>query len=458
MIPLTGSSTSGDQPHPIFVVAEEDYGQWKAAQDTRVQNWLDSRGFRPNANAWSALPGEGGALTGVLVVANETPSMFQLAELASMLPAKPFRVATNVSEPTLAQWSLGWCLAGYHFGRYRKAETEARATLCVPEQVRQANSRACAATFLVRDLINTPASDMMPEHLADAARTVAAEHGARFSETVGQDLLARNYPAIHAVGRASSHEPRLIELGWGSEEHPKLTCVGKGVCFDSGGLDIKSAAGMRLMKKDMGGAAHVLGLAQWIMSEQLPVRLRVLVPAVENAVSGRSYRPGDVVGTRSGSTVEIHNTDAEGRVVLGDALHEGASEQPDLLLDFATLTGAARVALGTSLPALFCNDDATARGLLESGHRQFDPLWRLPLHSPYREMLKSDVADLANAASAPYGGAITAALYLQHFVDTVNWAHIDLMGWNLEGKPGRPKGGEAMGLRAVFDYVKRRYA
>ena len=299
---------------------------------------------------------------------------------------------------------------------------------------------------------------MGPEELAGAASSLAAKHGARCSVIVGDDLLARNYPAIHAVGRASTREPRLIDIVWGEVDHPKVTLVGKGVCFDSGGLNLKPSAGMKLMKKDMGGAANMLGLAHMVMSAGLPVRLRVLIPAVENSVSGNALRPLDVVPTRKGLTVEIGNTDAEGRVILADALCEAASEEPALLIDFATLTGAARVALGVELPALFSNDDALADALQAHGKAESDPLWRLPLWQPYRRHVESTVADLTNAPESPFAGAITAALFLAAFVDPVpSWAHVDLMAWNTEPRPGRPKGGEAMGMRAVYAHLCHKF-
>ncbi len=315
-----------------------------------------------------------------------------------------------------------------------------------------------AGLYQVRDLVNTPAEDMNPEHLAAAVRDTARAFGARVREIAGDALLARNFPAIHAVGRAASHAPRLIDLRWGRSTHPKITLVGKGVCFDSGGLDLKTASGMRLMKKDMGGAAHALGLAHMIMRARLPVRLRLLIPAVENAVAGNAYRPGDVLASRKGLSIEIDNTDAEGRVILCDALTEAAAESPELIIDFATLTGAARVALGTDLPAMFCNRDEVAQCLADSASAVRDPVWRLPLHRPYRELIDSRIADIANSASGPYAGAITAALFLEDFVSAdTPWIHFDLMAWNIRSRPGRPEGGEAMGLRAVFDYLHKRY-
>jgi leucyl aminopeptidase len=319
---------------------------------------------------------------------------------------------------------------------------------------RAAVTRAVEAIFLVRDLINTPASDMGPAELAEAAGALARKHGARESVVVGDALIKGNFPAVYGVGRASARAPRLIDLRWGGGG-PRVAVVGKGVCFDSGGLDLKSASNMKLMKKDMGGAAHALGLADMIMGAGLEVRLRVLVPAVENSVSGNALRPLDVLQTRKGATVEVGNTDAEGRLILCDALYEADRDEPDLLIDFATLTGAARVALGTDLPALFCRDDGLAERLLRHATAQQDPLWRLPLYAPYRKMLESQVADLNNAPDSPYAGAITAALFLAEFVrPKTAWAHLDLFAWNASAAPGRPIGGEAMGLRAAFALVE----
>ena len=312
---------------------------------------------------------------------------------------------------------------------------------------------------LVRDLINAPGNEMMPVHLADAARSLALKHNAHFSEITGEDLLTHNYPLIHAVGRASEFEPRLLKIEWGSVSSPLLCVAGKGVCFDSGGLDIKNASGMRWMKKDMGGAAHALGLASYIMQTNLPVRLQVSIPAVENAIAGNAYRPGDVIISRSGKSVEIDNTDAEGRLVLADALTEQCEQNPDLLIDFATLTGAARVALGTEVAVFFSKHDDTAHDLHQAARISEDDIWRLPLHQGYKHQLKSAIADMVNCASSGYGGAITAALFLQAFVpDNCDWLHFDIMAYNMRSRAGRPKGGEAMGLRSVCQYLESRYS
>jgi leucyl aminopeptidase len=310
--------------------------------------------------------------------------------------------------------------------------------------------------MFVRDLVNTPAEDMNPETLAEEFCQLANEFKADVKVEV--DLLNNNYPAIHAVGRAAHHAPRLLDLKWGDKKHPKVTLVGKGVCFDTGGLDIKPASGMITMKKDMGGAANVMGLARLIMSFNLPICLRVLIPAVENAISSNSYRPSDIINTRKGLSVEIGNTDAEGRVVLSDALAEASNDKPDLLIDFATLTGASRVALGGEMPALFARNHKTAQDLVSVSNCETDFLWHMPLFASYNRFMKSDIADLNNTSSMPLGGAITAALFLQNFVaDGIDWLHIDLAAWNYVSMPGRPKGGEAQGVRAVFSYLKERF-
>ncbi|HXH03958.1 MAG TPA: leucyl aminopeptidase family protein [Candidatus Competibacteraceae bacterium] len=442
---------------PLRLVHQSDYAAWREAQPAHLQSWLAANRFVATPGAFCPLPGAGGVLEAVLVIHDDEAGPWTLAGLPQALPEGDYRLAEPVAAERAAVYALGWALGAYQYTRY-KAAKRAPARLALPGVELASVRRQAEAVALVRDLINTPAEDMMPEQLAATAEALARECGAQLRQWVGDQLLADNFPTIHAVGRASSHAPRLIELRWGDERHPRVTLVGKGVCFDSGGLDLKPASGMRLMKKDMGGAAHALGLARLIMSEGLPLRLRVLVPAVENAVSGNAFRPGDVIRTRQGLTVEIDNTDAEGRLILCDALSEAAAEQPELLVDFATLTGAARVALGPELPALFCNDEGVAAGLAAAAAETQDPLWRLPLHAAYKEYLDSKIADLANSASGPYAGAITAALFLQSFVPAGQpWAHLDIMAWNTRNRPGRPEGGEAMGLRAVYAYLRKRY-
>ncbi len=355
------------------------------------------------------------------------------------------------------QASLGWGLGCYKFSLYCKPPAETP-SLALGEDIAVQAEQLRAAQCLVRDLINTPTEDMGPLQLADAMQTQADALGAHMSVVHGDELLSENFPAIHAVGRASEREPRLLKMEWGDKHAPLLVLCGKGVCFDTGGLNLKPAAGMRLMKKDMGGAAHVIALAKLVIEYQLPVRLLVLIPAVENSVSGNSYRPGDVIASRKGLSIEIGNTDAEGRVVLADALAYACEHEPDLVMDFATLTGAARIAMGPDLPPIFSNDISIANELVAIGERAEDPLWALPLYQPYNDLIKSRIADLSNVGKTSYGGCITAALFLQHFVtEATDWVHIDTFGWNQTARPGRPVGGEALGLRAAFDYLKKRY-
>jgi leucyl aminopeptidase len=356
--------------------------------------------------------------------------------------------------------ALSWELGSYCFDLYKPAR-RASAELVLPSTTGARRGLLLAAAIAAtRDLVNTPAEHMGPAHLAQAAEMVARQHGARFKQVVGDKLLKAGFPAVHAVGRAAeaARAPRLIELNWGQADHPLLTLVGKGVCFDSGGLNIKGGESMRLMKKDMGGAANVLGLAQMVMALQLPVRLQVLIPAVENAIAGNAFRPGDVFKTRKGLHIEIGNTDAEGRVILCDALAYGAEGQPALMIDMATLTGAARVALGPQLPALFCRDMGVARALVDLGLALHDPLWHMPLWAPYHASIESDVADIVNTGAGPMAGAVTAALFLDDFVPAgQDWLHIDLFAWNQGSRPGRPAGGEAQTLRTLLAYLEQRF-
>ena len=377
-----------------------------------------------------------------------------IASVATNLPTGSYSAQSSLSEAALVAWSL----AQYQFDRYKPQQTPPR-ILAVRAQELPAVLAEADAVYLVRDLINTPANDLGPQELADVTAKIASEHGAEFKQWVGDELLRDNFPAIHAVGRAAAAAPRLLSLVWGDENHPRVTLVGKGVCFDSGGLDIKPSSGMRLMKKDMGGAAHVLGLAQWLMTHRVPIRLHVLIPAVENAIDAQAYRPGDVLAMRNGLKVEIHNTDAEGRLVLADALVKACEEKPELIIDFATLTGAARVAVGAEIAAMFVNNDELADALNQSARETRDPVWRMPLFEGYAEMFSSTVADFSNATDSPYAGAITAALFLQRFITgNIPWVHFDMMAWNVGNKPGKPEGGEAMGVRAVGQYLRAKYS
>ena len=431
---------------------------WRASAPPEASLWTGRTGFSARPGTICLVPSHGGRLACVLAGVERHDDPWALAHVPEAVPAGAYHFDLDWSSRQLERAALGWALAAYRFDRYKKAPPPSATLFPGAAATADAVRVRARAVARVRDLINTPAGDMMPGELAGAVSDLATRHGAALRIVTGEALLDEGYPAIHAVGRASAHPPRLIDLAWGDPGAPRLTLVGKGVCFDSGGLDIKSAGGMRLMKKDMGGAAHAIGLADLVMSTALPVRLRLLVPAVENAIAGNAYRPGDVIPTRKGLTIEVENTDAEGRIVLSDALAEGAGDAPDLMIDFATLTGAARIALGTDLPAMFANDDEVAAGISDAGREVHDEVWRMPLHAPYRELIESRIADLMNGTSRPYGGAITAALFLQAFVpDDVSWAHFDIMAWTMRAKPARPEGGEAMALRAVFEYLERRY-
>jgi leucyl aminopeptidase len=437
---------------PVRTFPSSGFDDAIARESERVRRWIEATGFKPKSGRLLLVPTADGALDFVLlVVPKGAEAVWSYAGAAASLPPRAYHLDGEIPSEQADRAAFGWALGSYRFELYKKAEG-ARPELAWPKGADRVKVRAAAeATFLVRDLVTTPANDMGPAELAKAARDVAKAHGAKITVITGEQLLAKGFPLVHAVGRASSRAPRLIDMRWGSKG-PEVVLVGKGVCFDSGGLDLKPASGMKLMKKDMGGAAHALGVATMVMAHRLPVRLRVLIPAVENSVSGDSFRPMDVFRSRKGLTVEIGNTDAEGRLVLCDAI--AAAGKPDLLVDFATLTGAARVALGTDLPVLFSNDDATADRLLSHGKSVGDPLWRLPLHRGYKAQLKSAVADLNNISESPYGGAITAALFLEEFVERgVKWCHIDVMSYNQASRPGRPAGGEAMSMRAVFELI-----
>ncbi len=443
---------------PLIAVDRESFPAVAAALGADAQRWCAANDFAGEPGRFLALPAAGGSVEAVLAGCDRRDPTFALAWLPQRLPEG--RYALDPRGPALdaLDAALGWALGAYRYSRYKKSPRKP-AQLVVDATTEQRVAPIVEAIFLVRDLINTPTEDMGPEELAGVLRRLAGRHGAAYREWVGDDLLAGNFPTIHAVGRASHRAPRLAELTSGPADAPHLVLVGKGVCFDTGGLDIKAADGMRWMKKDMGGAAHAIGLASLVLDAKLPVRLTVLVPAVENAIAGNAYRPGEVVTTRAGHTVEIDNTDAEGRLVLCDALAYASEQKPDLILDFATLTGAARVALGPELPALFANRDDVAEGLLDAARKTRDPLWRLPLWRPYLTMLDSHVADLANAGPSRHAGAITAALYLERFVPEAQpWAHLDVYSWNDSDKPGHPRGGEAQGLRAYFEFVRERYA
>jgi leucyl aminopeptidase len=449
----------GQSARTIHVTDAAHFDDWLAAQPPRARAASAAQKLKPTGYASAILPGDDPDDWAVVtVVANiDSFSPWCLAKLAETLPEGTYRLASGSPGPA----ALGWLLAQYRFDRYKTDEkvTAARVLLTDAPNTVDATVREAQAVALVRDLVNTPAADMGPGELETEAARLGVHHGAALTVTKGPDL-ERGYPMIYAVGLAAAREnaPRLIELEWGNPAHPRIAIIGKGVTFDSGGLDIKPSSGMRLMKKDMGGAAHALALAELIMGSRLPVRLHLLIPAVENAIAGNAFRPGDVLTSRAGITVEVANTDAEGRLVLADALTKAGETSPELIVDFATLTGAARVALGPDLPALFANDDALATEILEAGQSEFDPLWQLPLHDGYDDMLQSDVADLNNAPDGGFAGAVTAALFLRKFVDPATpWAHLDTFAWRPAAKPGRPKGGEALGLRAIWAILRKRF-
>ncbi len=448
----------GQPARLLHVVHPAAYDAWLAAQPARARAATAAARVTGKAGDRAILPGDGAEDWAALLVCDEEPaSPWRIASLGDTMPEGSYRLA---GETPLGAAGLGWLLAQHRFTRYRKPEP-ARPRVLLTSDVGAIDEtvRLATATARVRDLVDTGASDLGPAELEAEADALARAHGATVTVTRG-DALASDYPMIHAVGQAATREraPRLIELLWGDPAHPRVALVGKGVCFDSGGLDIKPSAGMRLMKKDMGGAAHALALAWLVMQARLKVRLHVLVPAVENSISGSAFRPGDVLRTRLGLTVENTNTDAEGRLILGDALARAAEDSPDLLIDFATLTGAARVALGPDLPGTFVQDEALAAELLAAAEAVRDPLWRLPLWGGYDEMLKSDVADLVNAPDGGFAGAITAALFLRRFVPaTLPWAHLDTFAWRPTAKPARPRGGEAYGLRAAYALLKARF-
>ncbi|MES2672013.1 MAG: leucyl aminopeptidase family protein [Pseudomonadota bacterium] len=442
---------AGAHALPLHAVTSAAFADWSAQQSPALQAWLNAQQFTAAAGSHALLPGSDG-LAGAVLGIGDAHDPFAYAHAPYALPAGEWRLADPLDAAAL---QLGWGLGSYRFTRYRDATRAPARLVCDIDADTAAQLAACIRT---RDLINTPTEHMGPDEMEAVARDIAQTQGADIDVLVGDDLLTHNFPAIHAVGRASHRAPRLIVLRWGDAAHPHVAIVGKGVCFDTGGLDIKAAAGMRNMKKDMGGAAHAIALAELIMARKLPVRITLLVPAVENAIGPNAYRPGEVIATRKGVSVEIDNTDAEGRIVLCDALTYAAEQAPQLILDFATLTGAARIALGPDLPVLFSNDDALASDWLAAGIRGFDPLWRMPLHRPYLRYLTSGIADLANSSATTMAGCITAALYLERFVPAdLPWAHLDVYSWNDSDRHGRPAGGEAQALRSCYAMLKAHF-
>ena len=448
---------------PLWLLSDAELPKWLTEQPAEVAAWVRANAFQAERHRVLAVPGASGAIAAAVVGLGPLGSLADLklwhaAGLADRLPPYTYHLASALPPTAATQFAVGWLVGGYRFSRYRAPPSAGRATLIAPAGADMAYAEAAAAaTSFARDLINTPANDMGPAELAQAARDLATRFDASISVLTGDDLKARNYPLIYAVGAGSPRQPRLIDLRWG-KAGPRITLVGKGVCFDSGGLDIKPSSGMLLMKKDMGGAACALGLAQTLMQLNAPVQLRVLIPAVENSVDGHSYRPGDVIPSRKGITVEIGNTDAEGRLVLADALADADAEKPDLLIDLATLTGAARIALGPELPAAYSTDAALLNAFRETGDEEADPIWPMPLWAGYDDEFSSKIADLGNVSASPFAGSPIAALFLKRFVTaTPRWLHVDLFAWNPKERPGRPVGAEAQCVRSLYRLIRARY-
>ena len=446
------------QPRTTPVILVEEGGLKAAGLGRPQAQWASANGFTGQRGRLLALPSETGALAGYLfgVGAKASRPVLVTGIAGATLEPGRYRLEGALGDPTYA--ALGFRLGAYRFDRYRKSRTLPELALPAGADASEV-ARLADAAYLARDLINTPANDLGPDAFDREIRAFAARHKMKVKAVVGDELLKQNFPMIHAVGRAAAEAPRLLDLTWGRASDPKITLVGKGVTFDTGGLDIKPSSGMLLMKKDMGGAANVLGLAHAIMDAGLKVRLRVLIAVVENAISASAFRPGDVLPSRSGQTVEIGNTDAEGRLILGDALTLGDEESPELMLDMATLTGAARTALGPDLPPLYSTDDRLAAELMGAGQVSDDPLWRMPLWEPYDKMMDSKIADVNNAGSTPFAGSITAAMFLKRFVKNAKaWVHLDIFGWAPESRPGRPFGGTDQGIRSVYGALKTRYS
>ena len=455
--PLLASST--EPSLPIWLATGETWPGIASKLPPTAQAFAKAQGFEAKAGSHCLLPDAEGNVLGVAFGLNgedaKRPDPFLVGKLPALLPEGTYRFETDPANPALA--ALAWLLGSYAFDRYRKRDARA-VRLVTPAGIdAEEVSRIAGAVFRSRDLVNTPTSDLGPDGIEAAARRIAEAHGASFANIVGDDLLEKNFPMIHAVGRASATPPRLIDFTWGPEGTPRVTLVGKGVAFDTGGLDIKPSSSMLLMRKDMGGAAATLALADMIMGAKLPVRLRVLIPAVENSISGNAFRPGDILQSRKGITVEIGNTDAEGRLVLADALALADEESPDLVVDFATLTGAARVALGPELPPFYTDDDSLALEIARKGEEVNDPVWRMPLWTPYQSQLDSKFADMNNTGG-PMAGSITAALFLRRFVSAAKaYVHFDIFAWNNSTKPGRPEGGEVQAARLMYALLKDRY-
>jgi len=452
----TDDQPDAGQARSIVVLRPGELDGWLDQACPRIRRWVVANGFTAESGSSLLVPDGDGNPHSVLVGWDASAPLWALAGLPELLPEGDYALTGEFDSDTVALLATGWVLGHYRFDRYKQGRPSA-ARLALAETLRARLEAVRDVLFHVRDWVNTPAADLGPAELAELAEELAARHDAEF-EAIQGERLEREFPAIHAVGRASSRAPQLIRLQWGDPAHPPLALVGKGVIFDTGGLSIKPTSGMVLMKKDMGGAAHALGLAELIMRLQLPVNLRLYIPAVENAISGNAYRPSDIVTTRNGTTVEIGNTDAEGRVVLSDALTLAAEEGAARIIDFATLTGAARVALGEDLPPLYARDPVQARAIQDLSFALEDPLWHMPLYRPYKSQIQPKIADLSNTGTSNFGGSLTAALFLDHFVpDGIDWMHFDIYAWNVADRPGRPAGGEAQTLRTLLAWLESAY-
>jgi leucyl aminopeptidase len=454
----------GGTARPLWLLSEAALAPWLAQQPAQVVNWLHANSFQAERQRVLVLPGEAGQLGGAVLGLGalrdiDALNLWHAAGLSDRLPGDRYRLATPLGPQAATQFALGWLIGSYRMTRYRSAGQAPRAVLIAPPGTDCEYVQAAAqATSLARDLINTPANDLGPAELAQAGFDLAARFGARCQVLVGAELDAQNFPLIRAVGAGSAREPCLLDLRWGAAGAPRVTLVGKGVCFDSGGLDLKPGPAMLLMKKDMGGAACALALASLLMSQNAPIQLRVLLPCVENSIDGLSYRPGDILRSRKGLTIEIGNTDAEGRLILADALAEADAEAPDLLIDLATLTGAARTALGPELPAAYSPDETLLASARAAGELTCDPLWPMPLWAGYDDEFSSRIADLGNVSAGPFAGSIVAALFLKRFVTISRaWLHLDLYAWNPKERPGRPVGAEPQCVRALYSLIRQRF-
>lgn len=445
----------------IHLIAEKNFKTWLEGQPAPVQNWFSENDFTGTKHSFLKIPNKEGKVEDVIAILDAEKNLYALSEISKRFNGL-FELShdyVELSQDEVTQICLGWALGAYKFDRYKQDPSAKEAVLYLPEEADRTKIMALAeAVYKVRDLVNTPPNDMMPQNLQEEMEEMAEKFDANLDVIFDDALVEKDFHAVYAVGKGSDNRPRVLDFRWGHAHHPKVTLVGKGVCFDSGGLNMKSEKSMSLMKKDMGGAAQAIGLGMLIMSLKLPIRLRIIVGAVENAVSGNAYRPSDVIQTKKGLTVEITNTDAEGRLVLADCLHEACREKPELLFDFATLTGAARVALGPDMPPIYSNDEILAHDLVSASQEKEDYLWAMPLWDRYYDYLKSDIADLTNCSPNSFGGSITAGLFLQKFVDeAVRWVHVDCYAWTPSAKVGQPMGGEAQSIRAIFHYLEKEY-